>query len=1542
MGKITKLTSLAFFTLAMLFSGNANADDSKTVWAISEGASYNGESSWIMNFPLNDPGQKKNVYEFTSNYVNSGTAVDGIYYYCETKQQTYGYDAVGFYGLDLSTGKKTLIGDWSQTYGGTCFCSPTYDYSTGTMYALNSLQGGDALYKVNLEGGTVEVVCKFSGIEKAPYNGSMYDDDFKSISCNADGDMYGLSYWGYLYTINQNTGVCVKVGKLDCVPQKSGALQYLTGAISFDNDNGKLYLWLRDFYEPTTLYTIDLKTAKTTKVYAFEDKPTITGMAIPFTIAAENAPDEVTDFTLTPGANGANTALLSWSNPSSTYGGSRLSTIDSVVVYRNNVSYKKFTETTPGANMTFTDENVSNGYYSYRIVAFNAAGKGKSSTRKSYIGHSLPVVPTNIASASEGEGARVSWTAPVKGQYDGWFDKANMTYTVERYPDSVIVATGVKDTTYYDTSMPNMGKYSYSVQAVTPDGVSPVGYSAAVVAGPAVKVPHTFAFTSADSLNIWTIINADGGYGYWSYSDGMYGSTQGVRNQYAYDGLVPQDWLISPNIAMKAGQHYKITFNATTGTKGIPEILAFGFGQGTTIASQDSINQIVITAKGTSSVRQNLPVPAKDGNYNFSFLHRTPYDNFSLTLNNIEVSEDHEGYIAGTVKDANGKGIAGALVLVDGGKYHATTSSTGAYVLNYVDAGSHNVDAQAVGYYTSTQAMTVTELDTLHSDFTLASLPTHSLKGKVVDFAGEAVPDAKVLLSGYNRDSVYTDAKGEFTMPSEFENTYYILTVSKNRMISYAAYVGLTTDTDLGTITLKDDARPANRVKVTADDSKATVTWSKPYNDPRTFSHDNGTVYSYVNISDGDNKTLFGSVYKTPALLQKVSWYQVGVTTHYNVQLYVFPLDANGLPTREPVYYNSYVPTTDNAWTTYTLPTALDMPNGFMVAVSSYDPSTICLGRDNGSTFDAKTSCYIKDYTDTTESWHFIEQNTGSDGNPLKSNFMLRSYGIPYNDADIAKMPTFTATASQALEELPRGFELKDTKLAQEQNTVYTEPARTIDDRLVYNVYRLKTSDAGNDGAYTLVSEKVKGTEAEDATWSTAAQGAYEYAVKAVYSDGSITPAAFSDSIGKNMIAKLNVKVNTNTKTNEAEGALVVVRNESHIYGGTVGEDGNVKFDNDVTGVWKGKYIVTVSLTGFATINDTVDMNAENAYTLSYTLKEVQTQPFGLQIIQEDESKPAERTFVWNWPDVISDSFEDHEDFAVNSPGELGWQYYDGDNLTTIGLNNCTWPGALGKMAYMVFNASKTTPSIQGYGMLDAYTGSKCLVSFSNSDGYLQNNDWIISPRLYFTNAFKFKFYAKAADYSALEKFLVGYSMTTADSASFTWISDTVTTGSYYIPYIYDIPAGAKYVALARISTNTHAFVVDDISIGYGLSQYGMPAANVAKAPAAEGAYEYYIDDETKSARTDNKTAIIDGIASGEHTFAVRACYTSGNTPWTTGKFTISGASTGVTAATVANGGKVKYFDNVGRQVNRPTKSGVYIKVITNGDKTTTQKFVIK
>ena len=260
--------------------------------------------------------------------------------------------------------------------------------------------------------------------------------------------------------------------------------------------------------------------------------------------------------------------------------------------------------------------------------------------------------------------------------------------------------------------------------------------------------------------------------------------------------------------------------------------------------------------------------------------------------------------------------------------------------------------------------------------------------------------------------------------------------------------------------------------------------------------------------------------------------------------------------------------------------------------------------------------------------------------------------------------------------------------------------------------------------------------------------------------------------------------------------------------------------------------------------------------------------PTGLQVAVNN----TDATITWETQTIeaitISDDFEGHEAFTINSPGTVGWTYIDGDGANTYTFRNySTWTNANEPMAYIVFDPTQVSYTGNGGGTfasrtnINAHSGTQFIAAVCSQN--VANDDWIISPELNFGEAFTFSFYYRGG-HSGTESYEVLYSTTTNDASSFTNSLDsgTATGGtSANISWTlksYTVPASAKYVAIHCNSNDQYLFCVDDITI----------SGNVISGAAAVNIYDNGV---LVASNVTGGTYTASNLTVGEHCFSVRA-----------------------------------------------------------------------
>ena len=224
---------------------------------------------------------------------------------------------------------------------------------------------------------------------------------------------------------------------------------------------------------------------------------------------------------------------------------------------------------------------------------------------------------------------------------------------------------------------------------------------------------------------------------------------------------------------------------------------------------------------------------------------------------------------------------------------------------------------------------------------------------------------------------------------------------------------------------------------------------------------------------------------------------------------------------------------------------------------------------------------------------------------------VTETFAMTFDNGDVA-----TETATNACGSRDEGQYISDLKYRRynhfedasylpNEDFVYETPnLRTLDG---YNVYLLLEDDESNEANWITVAESVVDTSYIDATWADIESGMYEYAVKAVYSSGTLSDPTFSNVLPKDMTVEVTVNVFLNSAESPA-GADITLVGDEYTYTATSGVDGAV-FDE----VWKGTYDLFVEFSGFEDYEQT-GVDIQDATTLDAVLVEIIEAPENLVV----------------------------------------------------------------------------------------------------------------------------------------------------------------------------------------------------------------------------------------------------------------------------------------------------------------------------------------
>lgn len=239
---------------------------------------------------------------------------------------------------------------------------------------------------------------------------------------------------------------------------------------------------------------------------------------------AANAPDAVSDLTVTPGDEGAQKATISFTAPSKGIDGSALSGKLSFKIKRDGSVIKEIKDAEPGSKQSFTDETPANGFNTYRVEVSDASGAGRASESiQVFVGIDKPSSPVDIATVDKSTAINISWKDADKGANGGYVDTKALTHNVYNLiEDSYgslspeLASTVPAGTSEYDmpykTDEGDQDLVQFGLSAVSGEDESTITVTPAMVVGKPYNMPF-FESAAGGELNngMWWISRNSGG-----------------------------------------------------------------------------------------------------------------------------------------------------------------------------------------------------------------------------------------------------------------------------------------------------------------------------------------------------------------------------------------------------------------------------------------------------------------------------------------------------------------------------------------------------------------------------------------------------------------------------------------------------------------------------------------------------------------------------------------------------------------------------------------------------------------------------------------------------------------------------------------------------------------------------------------------------------------------------------------------------------------------------------------------------------------------
>lgn len=270
--------------------------------------------------------------------------------------------------------------------------------------------------------------------------------------------------------------------------------------------------------------------------------------------ANDAAPVKPSQFTVTPDPEGELQATISFVTPNMSVTGEAVQTLTKASIFRD--EQEIYTVDNPPINslIEWTDRDVTAGYHTYEVAAYNGAGIGDKASTNVYVGLYHPGYPQNVTlaeTANYGE-VKLSWEAPTTDRHGNALNPLKIRYRIAKNAgnSSVTVAEGIAGTTYTFRAVAadDVQEFiDYRVYASTNGGENNIpGVSNTIPVGTPFALPYAESFntdsgSSATPLASQTVNGAV--FWYW-YDDGEY-SLGTIRSQDGDNGYIS---MYAPNL----------------------------------------------------------------------------------------------------------------------------------------------------------------------------------------------------------------------------------------------------------------------------------------------------------------------------------------------------------------------------------------------------------------------------------------------------------------------------------------------------------------------------------------------------------------------------------------------------------------------------------------------------------------------------------------------------------------------------------------------------------------------------------------------------------------------------------------------------------------------------------------------------------------------------------------------------------------------------------------------------------------------------------
>lgn len=523
-----------------------------------------------------------------------------------------------FYGVQESGDAYTWNTDtWEETAGPIPSSqvkgiAMTADPVDGTLYSCAWAGNGQSTELVTVNPVTFSRQSTISALDKS----------FSAIFFDLQGKLLGFDDSGKLYQIDKNNGALTYIGD-------TGIEAYFDGAAVVDPASGKCFYAATDW--ECGLYEVDLATCEASLLYNFDDEEELKSIFILSDSPAGTAPAAAKDLSANFPA-GALNGTISFIAPATTFDGSAGSGQLSYTVSCNDAVLKT-ASCNWGEEVNVEYVAKAAGMYSFVVAMSSDAGESRPAAISLWIGNDAPAEPTAVK-VTRADGANIiSWQAPAGSAHGGYVDFGEVTYRVTRYPDSKVVAEGIKECEYTD-ELPDGNapeSYYYTVAAQWNGAESGTSTSNAVMVG----ALYYNSFDNQEQFDEFRSVSLVNDGPVWSYYAWAHAAAVGDNEE----GNVSA-WLISPAVKLTAGKTYTLEFDVWCSNDSYTENLSVYIAQSDAASeiykSTPVINKMAINWERDMTKKISVEyTPEVDGTYYIAFNGCSGRDLGSVYIDNV-------------------------------------------------------------------------------------------------------------------------------------------------------------------------------------------------------------------------------------------------------------------------------------------------------------------------------------------------------------------------------------------------------------------------------------------------------------------------------------------------------------------------------------------------------------------------------------------------------------------------------------------------------------------------------------------------------------------------------------------------------------------------------------------------------------------------------------------------------------------------------------------------------------------------------------------